>query len=72
MRDRPAQQPLWSWLVNGVIASIVLPLGTLLAGISLVADLRGLGGLYWIPLATAVAWVSGLVNAWVLLVEIMR
>ena len=71
-RRRAAEQPLWSWLLNGVLASDVLPLGLLLAGISLVADLPGLGGLYWIPLSTALAWLGGLFNAWVLLVEIMR
>ena len=69
---RPAEQPLLSWLLIGVLSSVVLSLGTLVAGISLVADLPGLGGLYWIPLGTALAWVSGLFNAWVLLVEIMR
>jgi hypothetical protein len=58
--------------VNGVLSSVVLSLGLLLAGISLVADLPGPGGLYWIPLSTALAWLSGLFNAWVLLVEIMR
>ena len=46
--------------------------GPLLAGISFVADLPGLGGLYWIPLEHALLWLGGLFNAWVLLVEIMR
>jgi modulator of FtsH protease len=71
-QNRAAEQPFWSWLVNGVLSSVVLSLGTLVAGISLVADLPGLGGLYWIPLGTALAWLGGLFNAWVLLVEIMR
>ena len=70
--SRIAEQPLWSWLLTGVLPSVVLSLGTLLAGISFVADLPGLGGLYWIPLGTALAWLGGLFNAWVLLVEIMR
>jgi modulator of FtsH protease len=69
---RVNEQPLWSWLLNGVLASVVLSVGLLLAGISLVADAPGLGGLYWIPLSTALAWLGGLFNAWVLLVEIMR
>jgi hypothetical protein len=69
---RVNEQPLWSWLVNGVLASVVLSVGLLLAGISLVADLPGLGGLYWVPLSVALAWLGGLFNAWVLLVEIMR
>ena len=71
-RHRAAEQPLWSWLLNSVLSSVVLALGLLLAGISLIADVPGLGGLYWIPLATALAWLGGLFNAWVLLVEIMR
>jgi hypothetical protein len=66
------EQPLWSWLLIGVLPPVVLSLAMFLAGISFVADLPGLGGLYWIPLGTALAWVSGLFNAWVLLVEIMR
>jgi len=69
---RTAQQPLWSWLLNAVAASLVLSLGLLLAGISLVADAPGLGGLYWVPPATTLAWLGGLFSAWVLLVEIMR
>jgi hypothetical protein len=71
-RHRAAEQPVWSWLLNGVLASVVLSLGLLLAGISLVADAPGLGGLYWLPLSSALAWLGGLFNAWVLLVEIMR
>ena len=31
-----------------------------------------LGGLYWLPAAVALALVGGLVNAWALLVEILR
>jgi len=69
---RTSEQPLWSWLLNGVLSSVVLSVGLLLAGISLVADLPGLGGLYWVPLSAALAWLGGLFNAWVLLVEIMR
>lgn len=71
-RHRATEQPLWSWLLNGVVSAVVLSAGVLLAGISLAADLPGLGGLYWIPLSTALAWFGGLFNAWVLLVEIMR
>jgi len=62
-RRRSAEQPLWSWLLNSVLSSVVLALGLLLAGISLVADAPGLGGLYWLPLATALAWLGGLFNA---------
>lgn len=71
-RHRSTEQPLWSWLLNSVLSSVVLALGLLLAGVSLIADVPALGGLYWIPLSVALAWLGGLFNAWVLLVEIMR
>jgi hypothetical protein len=71
-RHLPAEQPLWSRLISTVAPAAVLTLGSLLAGISLVVELPGLGGLYWIPAAAALALAGGLANAWVLLVEIMR
>ncbi len=40
------------------------------AGLSLLAD--GGGGLYWLVPAVRLATVAELVNAWVLLVEILR
>ena len=40
------------------------------AGLSLLAD--GGGGLYWLVPAVLLATISGLVNAWVLLIEILR
>ena len=72
LRRRPAEQPVWSWVVSGVAPAALLTLGSLLAGISLVADLPGLGGLYWLPVGIASALVGALTNAWVLLVEIVR
>jgi hypothetical protein len=71
-RHLPSEQPLWSRVTSTVAPVAALSLGTLLAGISLVAELPGLGGLYWIPAAVALAFAGGLSNAWVLLVEIQR
>ena len=42
----------------------------IVAGVSEVAGAGG--GLYWLVPATVLAIVAGLVNTWVLLVEIMR
>jgi hypothetical protein len=69
---RIAEQPLWSWLISNILPALVLSVGALLAGVSLVADLPALGGLYWIPVGTVLGLFGGLTNAWVLLVEIMR
>jgi hypothetical protein len=68
----PSEQPLWSRLLSTAAPVAALTLGSLLAGISLVAELPGLGGLYWVPAAVAPALAGGLSNAWVLLVEIQR
>jgi modulator of FtsH protease len=40
------------------------------AGVLLLAEVGG--GLYWWPVAIVTAYVSALINAWVLLVEILR
>jgi len=34
--------------------------------------LGALGGLYWLPVAAVAALVGGLLQAWVLLIEILR
>jgi hypothetical protein len=49
---------------------VALALGPLLAGIGVLTT--SLGGLYWIPAAMVVALLSGLFNAWVLMIEIIR
>ncbi len=56
---------MWSWLISNIPPALVLSVGALLAGVSLVADLPALGGLYWIPLGTVLGFFGGLV-------EIMR
>lgn len=42
----------------------------LLAGVALLAEFGG--GLYWWPVAIVAAYVGAIMNAWVLLVEILR
>lgn len=67
---RAAEQPVASWAVTSVVPAAVLALAPLVAGIGLLTE--ALGGLYWLPAAVALGLVGGLVNAWVLLVEILR
>jgi len=67
---RSEYEPQWSWLVTRV-----LPMGgscacVLVAGISLLASVGG--GLYWLVPATVLTIAAGLVNTWVLLIEIVR
>lgn len=59
-----------SWLLVRVIPVVVICGCVVAAGLSLLAD--GGGGLYWLVPAVLLATVAGLVNAWVLLVEILR
>lgn len=57
-----------------IISRRIIGLGSalliLLAGVLLLAEAGG--GLYWWPVAIVAAYVGALVNAWVLLVEILR
>jgi hypothetical protein len=67
---RAAKQPRVGWLVTRFLPSVVIPVLVAVAGISLIA--KSGGGLYWIAPATLFALVAGLINSWVLLVEILR
>jgi hypothetical protein len=59
-----------SWRVSHMAPVIVV---TALAGMGAAATITAsLGGLYWLAGAMAMATVTGLVNSWVLLVEIKR
>jgi modulator of FtsH protease len=59
-----------SWLVQH-LASLLLPSAAfIVGGVSLAADVGG--GLYWVLAAVLLVFVSASINAWVLLVEIMR
>lgn len=67
---RAVEQPRYSWILTNVVPALVITLCPVVAAIGLLTD--SLGGLYWLPAAVAVALAGGLVNAWVLLVEILR
>lgn len=60
----------YSWLLTRVFPAIVGCGCVIIAGASLLA--AGGGGLYWLVPAVLVSIVSGLSNAWVLLIEILR
>jgi hypothetical protein len=60
----------YSWRIERMV-TLLLPGSLFLAGgLSLVAG--GGGGLYWVFAATALAFVVSALNAWVLLVEVLR
>jgi len=69
-KRRSAQQPLASWAISSAVPAVFLCLCPMLAGAGVLTE--SLGGLYWIPPAVAVALVGGLMNAWALLIEILR
>ena len=55
----------------GSLAQLLLPvLAILIGGVSLLTGSGG--GIYWILVGTALVFVSASINAWVLLVEILR
>jgi hypothetical protein len=67
---RAEQETPVTWLVSRIFPAVVSCGCLLAAGVSLLARLGG--GLYWLVPAVLAAIVFGLINAWVLLVEIMR
>jgi hypothetical protein len=58
------------WLLTRFVPSLGILLLLVVAGITLI--LQAGGGLYWIAPATLLAVLAGVVNTWVLLVEILR
>jgi modulator of FtsH protease len=55
----------------GSLAQLLIPVLAILGGgVSLLAG--GGGGIYWILVGTALVFISASINAWVLLVEILR
>jgi modulator of FtsH protease len=69
MRTRAAGDTV-TWPLERLVM-LVLPGSLFLAGgLSLVAG--GGGGLYWVFAATALAFIVSAINAWVLLVEVLR
>jgi hypothetical protein len=67
---QPEQQTRTQWLLSTCLPMTVLILAVLLAGVGVLVD--GLGGLYWLPVAVLAALLGGLIQAWVLLIEIRR
>jgi hypothetical protein len=63
-------EPHWSRLGTRAAPMTGTCVCTAVAGISLAAQAGG--GLYWLVPATVIAIAAGLVNTWVLLIEIMR
>jgi len=68
--SRTAEQAAISWILSSALPSLTLTLAPVVAAIGLLTE--SLGGLYWLPAAVALGLLGGLVNAWVLLVEILR
>jgi hypothetical protein len=59
-----------SWRLTHLAPAIII---TVLTGIGAVATIAGtFGGLYWLAVAMVVGTSAGLINSWVLLVEIKR
>jgi hypothetical protein len=63
------RQPL-SWRITRVVSALASSVPMVAAGISLIAE-QG-GGLYWLVAGVVLAFCSGVGNAWVLLVEVVR
>jgi modulator of FtsH protease len=67
---RSPKQPLVWWFVTEGIPAAVLSLSSIIGGAGVLTG--SIGGLYWLPAGVIAAFVGALVNAWVLLVEILR
>ncbi len=67
---RSEHEILGLWLANRAIPGAVIALCLLLAGVTLLTESGG--GLYWTVPSAVIAIAAGIVNAWVLLVEIVR
>jgi hypothetical protein len=58
------------WVVEHLISLLLPSLALVVGGLTLIAG--GGGGLYWVLAAILLAFVMASINAWVLLVEILR
>jgi hypothetical protein len=65
---KPGQQTYW--IVTRVVSGQMAGLPSVVAGISTLAHAGG--GLYWLVPGMLLAFAAALINAWVLLVEILR
>ena len=68
--SRAERGPTRASIVSRRIIGLGSALLILIAGVILLVEAGG--GLYWWPAAIVAAYVGALVNAWVLLVEILR
>lgn len=59
-----------SWTFGNLLVLLIPVLVLIGGGASLLAD--GGGGIYWILFGTALVFIAASINAWVLLVEILR
>lgn len=69
-RRSPAHESKASYFAARILPSVATGAFTAVAGISLIAG--GGGGLLWTVPAVLIAFVGGVGNAWVLLIEIQR
>jgi hypothetical protein len=70
LRNRIEDGDTYAWKIERLV-TLLLPGSLFLAGgLSLIA--AGGGGLYWVFAATALAFIVSALNAWVLLVEVLR
>jgi hypothetical protein len=60
----------WSWFVSRAVACQFAAVPFCVAGALLVYDFSG--ALYWIVLGFMFSFAAGILNSWVLLVEILR
>lgn len=67
---RSAEEPVAGWTMVRLIPALAVLVGLPVAGLTLIAGVGG--GLAWITPVVMVAFVGGLANAWVLLIEILR
>jgi hypothetical protein len=67
---RSEYEPSWSRPLTRIVPMTVTGACIVVAGVSEAAGAGG--GLYWLVPATIIAILAGLINTWVLLVEIMR
>ena len=59
-----------SWRLSHIAPPVVIVSLAIVGAVATVTT--SFGGLYWLAAATAVATATGLINSWVLLVEIKR
>jgi hypothetical protein len=59
-----------SWTLFSLAQLLIPVVAILIGGVSLIAGAGG--GIYWVLVGTALVFVAASINAWVLLVEILR